>query len=99
MCPFQVSAINNSISEVELNSSAGSYLKDKASAILSPKARQKCENAQSEFQTYASNVEKEFIESYRERLAQRGETYKDSNTELKILSQYNGDDGNLYVTA
>ena len=99
MCPFQVSAINNSISEVELNSSAGSYLKDKASAILSPKARQKCENAQSEFQTYASNVEKELIESYRERLAQRGETYKDSNTELKILSQYNGDDGNLYVTA
>ena len=40
------------------------------------------------------------MKAYRDRLAQkRLKTYKDYDTDLEILSQYIGDDGNLYVTA
>lgn len=97
--PLQASATGNSniISETELDRSAGIYLEDKASIMLSNASDKN--NLKSGFKTRTSNTEKSLIAAYRDRLAQKGETYKDYNTDLEILSQYVGDDNLLYVTA
>lgn len=94
---LQASTAGDTISETELDSSAGIYLEDKISVMLSNNSQKN--NLKSEFKTRTSDIEKSLIAAYRDRLAQKGETYKDYDTDLKILSQYVGDDGNLYVTA
>lgn len=95
--PLQAYATSGTISETELDSSAGIYLEDKASVMLSNSTNKG--NLKSGFKTRSSNTEIALMKAYRDRLAQKGETYKDYDTDLEILSQYIGDDGNLYVTA
>lgn len=95
--PVQAATTDNMISISELENSAGAYLEDKASVMLSN--NYSTNNVQTGFKTRTSNREKALIKAYRDRLAQKGETYSDYDTNLEILSQTVGDDGNLYVTA
>ena len=90
--PLQAYATSGTISETELDSSAGIYLEDKASVMLSNSTNKG--NLKSGFKTRSSNTEIALMKAYRDRLAQKGETYKDYDTDLEILSQYIGDDGN-----
>lgn len=67
--PLQAYATSGTISETELDSSAGIYLEDKASVMLSNSTNKG--NLKSGFKTRSSNTEIALMKAYRDRLAQK----------------------------
>lgn len=87
---------SNEFSLDVLYDTAGAELQNKIDILLTT---DNADQIQTRSATYALNSEEYLIAQYRERLANRGETYNASRTEFEIESQYTDDEGLLHVFA
>lgn len=89
----------DAISQDLLNSTAKVFVETKVNLMtdLNDNCTKEITNVQIKSNDY--DKEKMMIVDYRNKLSSLGEKYSDSKTELEILSQSIGDDGNLHVIA